>query len=361
MTTLFSASTHAPFQQRNRLEGDRLDLRFIRDAVKKDMQRTRILFMGSDELACPALERLCAEALCAVVAVVAQPDRPKGRGRRLAPCPAKACAGQLGVPVLTPERIGSPEAMQAVAGFEPDLIVVAAYGQYIRPKMLALPALGAINIHPSLLPKYRGASPIQWALANGDTETGVTILHVSEEMDAGDIILQRAFPIEPDDTAPTLAARLAVAGADLLWEAVLALRAGTAPRIPQDSARATLTHKLHKEDGRIDWQWPATTIRNRIRGFQPWPGCFTTFHGEPLKLWEAEVVTGPATAKPGTLVRFTAHGPVIATGQEQLCLVTVQPAGKKAMSAAAWLRGHPVPPGTVLGADGESGGVARGG
>lgn len=321
------------------------------------MQITRILFMGSDELACPALERLCAESSCEVVAVVAQPDRPKGRGRQLAPCPAKARAAALGVPVLTPERIGTPDAMQAVATYEPDLIVVAAYGQYIRPQMLNLPSLGAINIHPSLLPKYRGASPIQSVLANGDTETGVTILHVSEEMDAGDIILQRPLAIDPNDTALKLAPRLAAMGAELLWEAIVALRAGTAPRVPQDPAQVTLTHKLHKEDGRIDWQWPAATIRNRIRGFLPWPGCFTTLHGEPLKLWEAEVIAGSATATPGTLVRFTARGPVIATGQECLCLVTVQPAGKKAMSAAAWLRGHPVPPGTVLGADNQNGDV----
>lgn len=309
----------------------------------------RVLFMGSGDVACPALQRLLAHSAYDVVAVVAQPDKPKGRDRRVGSCPAKAYAEAQGVPVLTPKRIGAPEAAADIKALAPDIIVVAAYGQYIKPAVLEIPPRGAINIHPSLLPAYRGATPIQWALANGETKTGVTILYVCAEMDAGDIIMQRELPIDPNDTTATLTPRLAELGADLLLQALQAIRDGTATRTPQNEEQATLVHKLEKEDGRIDWRLPAETIRNRIRGFTPWPGCFTTCHGRLLKIKEAQVLPERVTATPGTVLHCDAEGPVIATSQDGLRLTQVQPEGKKEMTGTAYLCGRTLNVGDVLG------------
>ncbi len=309
----------------------------------------RILFMGSGEVACPSLERLLHHSDHDVVAVVSRPDKPQGRHRIVAPCPAKAFAEAHGVPVLTPERIGSPEAVEEIKALEPDIIVVVAYGQFIKPEILSIPAFEAINVHPSLLPKYRGASPIQWALANGEQETGVTVLYVSEEMDAGDIIVRRSMAIDPDDTALTLSPRLAALGADLLVEALNAIRAGVVERIPQDHEQATVVYKLQKEHGRIDWTMPAETIRNRIRGFTPWPGCYTMYEDRLLKVLRAETLEKNAPVPVGTVVCRDESGPVIAAGEGCLRLLELQPEGKIAMSGQAFLCGHRLPDGTRLG------------
>lgn len=308
----------------------------------------RILFMGSGDVACPALERLARAPDWEVISVIAQPDRPKGRNRRLCACPAKELAEQHDVPVLTPEKVGKPESITTIEALRPDIIVVAAYGQYITPRILQIPPLGAINIHPSLLPKYRGASPIQWAVANGDTETGVTILYVSEEMDAGDIILQRSVPIDPEDNTLTLTPRLAELGADLLVDALKRISAGTAVRQPQDEKAVTTVYKLEKEDGRIDWQLPASVIHNRIRGFTPWPGGFTETRKGVLKVWKTEPVEDESDAAPGTVIACDGGGPVIATGSGALRLLEVQPEGKKVMSGKAYLCGHAWQPGDSL-------------
>lgn len=313
------------------------------------MDALRILFMGSGELACPALEALLAGP-DEVVAVVSQPERPKGRRLEIAACPAKAFADARGVPVLTPGQVGAEGSVEAIRELAPDLIVVAAYGQYIKPAILEVPRLGAINIHPSLLPRYRGASPIQAAIANGDETTGVTILHVAQKLDAGDIILQQEAPIRPDDTAATLLPRLAGLGARLLREAVDRLRAGDAPRIPQDDARAVYAGKLTKADGRIDWTRPAGEILNQIRAFTPWPGCCCeapTGSGILLGIREARVE--PGGGAPGTLLETGADGPLIATGRDALRLLTVHPPGGRPMSGAAFLHGHPFAPGDSMG------------
>ncbi len=311
----------------------------------------RILFMGSGDVACPALERLILAPGYDIVCVVSQPDRPKGRNRRVAACPAKSMAEARGVPVMTPERIGAPDAVEEIRALRPDIIVVAAYGQYIKPDILAIPPREAINIHPSLLPKYRGASPIQWAIANGESETGVTILYVSKEMDAGDIILQERYPIGEDDTAETLTPRLAERGADLLMTSLEAIQAGRATRTPQDPDQATYVNKLEKDDGRIDWSLPAVTIRNRIRGFTPWPGCFTHADGVLLKIRRADVepMSGSAGARPGSIIQCDREGPVVATGVGALRLLEVQPEGKNVMTGAAYLCGHALGPGATLG------------
>ena len=309
----------------------------------------RVLFMGSGSVACPALEQLLAHSAYTVVTVVSQPDKPKGRRRSVAPCPAKAFAEAQGIPVFTPDRIGAPEAIAEVRSLAPDIIVVVAYGQYIKPEILSIPPHGAINIHPSLLPKYRGASPIQWALANGETETGVTILYVSEEMDAGDIILQEAVRIDPEDTALTLTPRLAGLGANLVVRALDAIRDKTVERHAQDESQATTVYKLEKSDGRIDWSLPAETIRNRIRGFTPWPGCFTMARNKLLKITKARVMNESTSAPPGTVVDCASEGPVIATGRGLLVLLEVQPEGRAVMTGSAYLCGHQFSPGERIG------------
>ncbi|MBU0677270.1 MAG: methionyl-tRNA formyltransferase [Verrucomicrobia bacterium] len=310
----------------------------------------RIIFMGSGELACPALEMLLSRDNDEVVAVVSQPDRPKGRNRRVAPCPFKKYALEHGIPALTPEKVGSADSVDEIEQLKPDVIIVAAYGQYISSKILNLPPYGAINIHPSLLPRYRGASPIQWMLANGETETGTTILYVAKEMDAGDIICQKKIPVLLDDTTASIKPRLAELGAKLLSEALDQIRDGTVQRHPQNEELATYVSKLTKEDGQVNWSMSAEQIRNRVRGFSPWPGCFCESpagSGASLKLLEVAVEEGESS--PGRILEVGGGGPLVGTGEGALRLLRVQPAGRQAMSGQAYLNGHHLIPGDLLG------------
>jgi len=300
----------------------------------------RVVFFGSAEIGFPSLEALLASPQDVVAAVVTQPDRPSGRNRKRTPCPVKSFALERGIAVLSPEKVN--ESLAELSALEADLFVVVAYGQYIPPAALALPKNGAINLHPSLLPKYRGASPIQWAVANGDTLTGVTILYVSEKMDAGEILLQCSVPIGPEDTSATLEPILAEEGAGLLMAAVQQIRAGTVRPVQQNDAAATVVRKLAKEDGRLNWSLSAETLRNRIRGFTPWPGCYCDLpDGQRLNVIKAsveQIVTGV----PGELLDVSGPGPLIATGQGGLRLLEVQPPGKRIMDGASYLRGHPL-------------------
>ncbi len=301
----------------------------------------RILFIASGALACPALQAVARRPGDEVVAVVTQPDRPSGRRLQPAACPVGELARNLGLPVRQPEKASAPEEIAALAALKPDLIVVAAYGQFLKQALLDIAPQGAINIHPSLLPKYRGAAPIQWAVANGDTETGVAILFVTARMDAGDLILLEHAPILPDDTAGTLEPRLAAVGARLLDRALDLFAMPPVPRAPQDETRVVLAPKLSKEDGRIDWTLPADTIRNRIRGFHPWPGCFTTIPGTPpvtLKIHAAEVGAGSGT--PGTVLEAGSKGVCVACGTGSLRLTRIQPEGRPAMTDAAYCCGR---------------------
>jgi methionyl-tRNA formyltransferase len=303
----------------------------------------RIVFFGSASIGFPSLAALLASRCDEVVAVVTQPDRPAGRKQQLTPCPVKTFAQERGLPVLSPEKV--KESLLELTALNADLFVVVAYGQYIPQSVLTLPAHGSINLHPSMLPKYRGSSPIQWALANGDTRTGVTILYVSEKMDAGDIILQRELPIDPEATSATLEPVLAEAGAQLLMEAIEDIRAGTVQRHPQDDEVAIEVRKLAKEDGRIDWTQPANVLRNRIRGFTPWPGCFCEMpDGQRLKVLRAAVEK--KSGVPGEILDVTGDGLLVAAGEGALRLLEVQPAGKKVMDGAAYLRGYSPAPGT---------------
>lgn len=311
----------------------------------------RVVFFGSAAIGFPLLDALLASPDDEVVAVVTQPDRPVGRKLRMTACPVKEIALQKGLTVLCPEKVGSAESVAALKELSADLFVVAAYGQYIPPAVLDIPPAGSINLHPSLLPKYRGSSPIQWALANGDDVTGVTILYVSEKMDAGDILLQREVPIRPEDNAVTLEPVLAQAGAGLLMEAVEQIRFGTVHARPQNEAEATEVRKLTKEDGRIDWSLPAVVLNNRIRAFAAWPGCFceapVRFGMQRLKVLEARVEAGSGAA--GSVLEADGQGPLVATGEAALRLLTVQPAGKNVMDGSAYLRGYPLEPGSCLG------------
>lgn len=311
----------------------------------------RVVFFGSAPIGFPLLDALLESAEDEVVAVVTQPDRPVGRKLRLTACPVKEYALENNLPVLSPERVGDPESLSELRALDADLFVVIAYGQYLPESVLALPPKGAINLHPSLLPKYRGSSPIQWALANGDTRTGATILYVSRKMDAGDIILQREVPISPEDNARTLEPVLAKVGAELLMEAVGRIRSGTVQAQPQDDERAVEVRKLTKEDGRLDWTEAAETLHNRIRAFVVWPGCFcevpTRSGMQRLKVLRVRVEGGEGA--PGAVLDVSQEGPLIAAGQGALRLLEVQPAGKKAMDGAAYLRGYALEAGARLG------------
>lgn len=303
----------------------------------------RILFMGTPPFAVATLEALCraGHELCGVFS---QPDRPVGRHQdQLRPTPVKACAQAHGIPVFQPEKLRDGTALATVQELAPELIVVAAYGRILPDDILAYPGRGCINVHSSLLPKYRGAAPINWAILNGDEETGVTIMHMAHDLDAGDIILQRATPIAPDETAAELYDRLALLGGELAVEAVAALENGTARRTPQDHTRVTLAPMLSKELSAVDWGKSARAIHDQVRGLLPWPCAVTQVAGVRCKLLKT-ALTGETTAKtPGSPVRADKAGLQIACGDGSVLeIVTLQPDGKKPMLAAAFLQGHPV-------------------
>jgi methionyl-tRNA formyltransferase len=310
----------------------------------------RILFLGSGGFAIPCLEALL-DAGHEVPALVTQPDREKGRGQALAPPPTKPVAERRGIPVLQPRRVREPEAQEALRRLAPELSVVVAFGQILPRSIIDIAPRGTVNVHGSLLPKLRGAAPIQWAIANGETETGVTTMLIDEGLDTGPTLLARATPIGPDETAAELEPRLARLGAELLLETVRGLEAGTLTAVPQDHGRATLAPILKKEDGRIDWSAPAARIACRARGFHPWPGAFT-FHEarlvKALRVREAPGV-GPDVAA-GTVVGVGPDGVTVACGgRTSLRLVEVQPESRRAMPATAWAAGARLRPGVRLG------------
>lgn len=305
----------------------------------------QIVFMGSGSFAVPIVRAIRNVPEDQLVAVVTQPDRPRGRGQALASSPVKDAMRPTGIPILTPEKVGDVEL--DLRNLRPDLIVVTDYGQYIPSNILAIPPRHSINVHPSLLPKYRGAAPIPWAIANGDTMTGVTIQYVTKKMDAGDILLQQEFEIDPDETSVALEKRLAEAGAALLLRALDHIRTGHIHATPQDDARATQARKLAKADGKIDWNLPAESIRNRIRAFQPWPGTFCESPRGNLKIIRADMeppFAGAAGGKPGTV----AEGPTVICGTGVLRLLEVQPEGKRPMTGAEAVSGRYFQIGEVL-------------
>lgn len=304
----------------------------------------RIVFLGTPAFAVPSLEALAA-AGHAVLAVVAQPDRPAGRGQAPRPPATKVWAEAHGVPVLQPEKVRDGTLAKALDALSPDLLVVTAYGRILGKDLLTLAPRGALNVHGSLLPRYRGAAPIQWALADGEPETGVTIMQMDEGLDTGDMLLQRVLPIGPEDTSESFAPRLAALGAAALVEALGLLEQGAIVPVRQDGARATLARILEKEDGRIDWSRPAAAVAARLRGFTPWPGAFTAFEGRTVKILSAAPID-PAHAAEATApgqrgeARRTPAGLAVACGGGTALLVTrLQPEGKPPQDALAFLNG----------------------
>ena len=296
----------------------------------------RLVFLGTPAFAAPSLERLAAVGRSPLL-VVTQPDRPLGRGLREAMSPVKEVALRLGIPVAQPERVRRPEAVEMLRSLAPDVMVVVGYGQIIPQSVIDIPRLGIVNVHSSILPKYRGAAPAQWAIANGETRTGITTMRIDAGLDTGDILLARETEIGPEETAVELNARLAVLGADLLIETLDGLEAGRIVPRKQDSAQATLAPLLKKEDGRIDWRQSAESIHNRIRGLQPWPGAYTTFRGQTLHIWRAKAKVGQALS-PGNLLGFKPL--TVACGAGALELGEVQLEGRRRMSAADFANGH---------------------
>ncbi len=308
----------------------------------------RLVFMGTPDFAAASLEALL-RSDDSIVGIVTQPDRPKGRGQILMPSPVKLLAQREQIPLFQPLKMKDPEFLQALAGWKPDLIAVAAFGRILPPAILSLPPLGCINVHGSLLPKYRGAGPIQWAIINGETETGITTMLMDEGMDTGTMLLQETIPIAPDDTAGTLSPRLAELGGRLLVETITRLKAGALVLRRQDSSRATLAPLLKKEDGAIDWALPATALANRIRGLSPWPGAFTTVGGDRWTIWRALAFPGPLTKPPGAVVAITNEAIHVATGEGILAVMELQPANSRRMAVSQYLAGHPIVVGLQLG------------
>jgi methionyl-tRNA formyltransferase len=313
---------------------------------------TRIVFMGTPEFAVPSLQALLdadPDRVGRVVGVVTQPDRPKGRGQHLAPPPIKLLAQQAGLPILQPVKMKDPDFLDGLRGWSPDVIAVTAFGRILPPVVLDLPPMGCVNVHGSLLPKYRGAAPIQWAVINGETETGITTMLMDPGLDTGPMLLRETVPIHPTDTAGDLAARLAPLGGRLLAETITGLKNGRLRPIPQDHAQATLAPLLKKEDGLLHWTDTAVALANRIRGLTPWPGAYT-YHGEERwQIWRAQAApVGCAEAAPGTILEVIKEGLRIATGNGSLLIREIQPASGKRLSVIQYLAGHHVAAGALL-------------
>src|SRR5665213_1612925 len=314
------------------------------------MTALRIIFMGTAELSCASLATLARAEQFSVVAVVTQPDKPKGRELKFQPSPVKMLAEKLNLPVLQPVRARDEKFIAELRELKPDLMVVVAYGQILPQSILDLPRFGCLNVHTSLLPRHRGAAPIQWAIANGDTETGVTIMKIDAGLDTGPILSARRTPILPTDDSQILHDRLARLGAELLVETIPAYVAGKITPQPQPAEGFSYAAKIKKEDGQIDWNLPALKIWNRLRAFTPWPGAFTflkiDLKPQLLKIWKAEVVEKPGRA--GEILSADKTGIVVACGEKALRILELQREGGRRMNAAEFLAGHPLKCGETL-------------
>jgi methionyl-tRNA formyltransferase len=310
----------------------------------------RIVFMGTAELAVPSLRALTGSADFQLLAVVTQPDRPKGRSLHVQPSAVKIAAQELGLPVLQPARARDAALLQELRDFSLDLIALAAYGQLLPPALLDLPRFGCLNVHTSLLPKYRGASPIQSAILNDEPETGVTIMKMDPGLDTGDVLAQAATPIAPEDDAQSLHDRLAQLGARLLLDTISGyVSGGIVPR-PQPAEGVSFAPKISKEAGRLDWTQPARALWNRVRAFKPWPGAFTKLpapDARVIKLWNVEPVA-ESGGEPGQIIQADRHGIVVGCGTGALRILSLQREGGRRMEAQAFLAGHPLQPGDRL-------------
>jgi methionyl-tRNA formyltransferase len=313
----------------------------------------RLVFCGTPQFAVPSLKHLLAQPDFEIVCVYTQPDRPRGRGQEISFSPVKEAAVSAGIEVRQPEKIRSQEVEAHLWNLELDAIVIIAYGQIIPKRLLPIPKLGWINLHASPLPKYRGAAPIAWAIANGETRTGNTTMRIDEGMDTGEMLLQEEMPIGPDETAPQLAARLAEAGAPLMAETLRRLAKGDLEGRAQNHAEATLAPMLRREDGRIEWSRTAKEIYNRMRGFTPWPGAYTEFRGQTCHVWGKPTPNERAEGAPGSLLIAKDELRVVCGGGSQLEVAFVKQEGRKQISAAEFVRGARVKAGERFGAGEE--------
>jgi len=315
------------------------------------MAKLRIVFMGTAELACPILRALHSQPDFEIVGVVTQPDRPQGRHLELQGSAVKQVALSTGLPLLQPERARDAQFLDELGKLQPDLVVVVAYGQILPQTLLDLPRFGCLNVHTSLLPKYRGAAPIQWTLLNGDSETGVTIMKMDAGLDTGPILAMKGIAIRPEDDAETLHDRLAELGAALVIPTIRDFAAGKIEPRPQPAEGASYARKIKKQDGRIDWTQSASAIVNRIRAFTPWPGAFTFLQAEPnpqlLKIWKAAVELG-GEGNTGEVIRCDKEGIVVRCGEESLRITELQREGGRRVTAQQFLAGSSLPIGTLL-------------
>lgn len=314
----------------------------------------KAVFMGTPEIAATILKTVADSGKHEILAVVTQPDKPKGRGQELAYPPVKETALAYQIPVLQPEKVKTPEFLAQLAALKPEIILVAAYGKILPKQILELPQYGCLNVHASLLPKYRGAAPIQWAVINGETCSGVTIMHMAEGLDTGDMILRERVTLDPKETAGTLHDKLAKLGGPALLQAMEELEQGTAQRIPQDESEATYVKMIDKSFGQLNFRLSAIQLERLIRGLNPWPTAFTRLSGKLLKIWRAEVVSREElTAEelshvPGAVLRIERDGIGVLTGDGMLLIRELQLEGKRRMTAEEFLRGYSLKPGQML-------------
>ena len=308
----------------------------------------RIIFMGTPEFAVPVLESLI-NSRHEVVAVVTQPDRPKGRGKNMQFSPVKECALAHNIPVMQPVNVSVPEVIDELRAYEPELIVVVAFGQFVTKKIREMPKYGCINVHGSLLPKYRGAAPIQWAVIDGEKESGVTTMQMDAGLDTGDMLLKTVVPLDEKETGGSLFDKLSKAGADLLLETLDALENGTVTPQKQGESPTAYAKMLTKDMGAIDWNRPAKELERLIRGLNPWPSAYTFLNGKTLKVWKCAVERAECGKEaPGTIIGVDKSGIHVACGSDALILKEVQLEGKKRMETDAFLRGYQVTAGTML-------------
>ena len=313
----------------------------------------RIIFMGTPDFAVPVLQSLI-NSRHEVVAVVTQPDRPKGRGKNMQFSPVKECALAHNIPVMQPVNVSVPEVIDELRAYEPELIVVVAFGQFVTKKIREMPKYGCINVHASLLPKYRGAGPIQWAVINGEKESGVTTMYMCREIDKGDMLLKDTVTLDPKETGDSLHDKLSMMGGPLLLKTIDQLEDGSAVRIPQCEEESTYAPKLEKTMGNIDWTMDADRIERLVRGLNSWPGTFTKIHGKTVKIWDGDVVCqetlteSQAAATPGTVIVSEKDQLIVKAGNGALSLRMLQPEGKKNMTVDAYLRGYPIAQGELF-------------
>lgn len=308
----------------------------------------RIVFMGTAQFAVPAMQSLI-DTYGEIVGIVTQPDRPKGRGKKVMPPPVKELAQSMDIPVFQPLKIKDPEAIEYIASWQPDLIITAAYGQIIPPPLLKLPHAGCINIHASLLPKYRGAAPIQRCLMNGENKTGITTMYMDEGLDTGDILLQQEVTIHEDTTYGELHDLLAAAGADLIIDTIEQLKEGTLKRIKQNDQEATYAEMIKKSDEIINWQDQAASIINQIRALDPQPGASTILGEQNLKIFKGKITQESVTGQPGEIIGFSPVGFIVKTGNLGIEILELQKPGKKRINTVEFLKGHHLKTGTILG------------